>query len=121
MTVHHQMVLAVALLGLVGHKSAAIARASQTSHDPPWNSEHIARLPEEIRQALIRLCGDSTLAAHYFATYSDNSRLVNLHFEHFQCRAHKAFCTQAGCPHQVYGRSGGRYRLLRSYYGPDND
>jgi hypothetical protein len=35
MTAHHQMVLAVALLGLVGHKSAAIARASQTSHDPP--------------------------------------------------------------------------------------
>jgi hypothetical protein len=88
MIAHHQMVLAAALLSLVGHRSAAIAGASQTSHDPPWNSEHISRLPEQIRQALIRLCGDSALAAHYFATYSDNSRLVNLHFEHFQCRAH---------------------------------
>jgi hypothetical protein len=121
MIAHHQIVLAAVLLSLVGPRSAAVARASQTSHDPPWNSEHISRLPEKIRQALIRLCGDSALAAHYFATYSDKSRLVNLHFEHFQCLAHKAFCAQAGCLHQVYGRSGGRYRLLRSYYGPDND
>ena len=120
MIAHHQMVLAAALLSLVGQRSAAIARASQTSHDPPWNSEHISRLPEKIRQALIRLCGDSALAAHYFATYSDNSRLINLHFEHFHCRA-QAFCTQAGCLHQVYFLSGGRYRLLRSYYGPGND
>ena len=83
--------------------------------------EHISLLPQEIRQALFRLCGETALAAHYFATYSDNSRSVNLHFEHLQCRAQKAFCTQAGCLHQVYGLSGGRYRLLRSYYGPNND
>jgi hypothetical protein len=121
MIAHHQMVLAAVLLSLVGHRSEAVARASLTSHDPPWNSEHISRLPEEIRQALIRLCGESAYAAHYFATYSDNSNLVNLHFEHFRCRPQKALCTQAGCLHQVYGRSGGRYRLLRSYYGPGND
>jgi hypothetical protein len=121
MIAHHQIVLAAVLLSLVGHRSAAVARASQTSNDPSWNSEHISRPPEEIRKVLIRLCGETAFAAHYFATYSDNSRLVNLHFEHFQCRAHKAFCTPAGCLHQVYGRSGGRYRLLRSYFGPDND
>jgi len=50
MIAHHQIVLAAALLSLVGHRSAAVARASQISHDPPWNSEHISRLPEEIRQ-----------------------------------------------------------------------
>jgi hypothetical protein len=121
MIAHHQIVVAAALLSLVGHESAAVARGSQVAHDPPWNSEHISLLPEEIRQALIRLCGGPALAAHYFATYSDNSRLVNLHFEHFRCEVHKAFCAQAGCLHQVYGLSGGRYRLLRSYYGPNND
>ena len=121
MTAHHQIVLAAALLSLVGHGSAAVARGSQVSHDPPWNPEHISQLPKEIRQALIRLCGESALAAHYFATYSDNSRLINLHFEHFHCQAQQALCTQAGCLHQVYGLSGGRYRLLRSYYGPGND
>ena len=28
---------------------------------------------------------------------------------------HGARCTQAGCLHQVYTSTGGRYRLLRSY------
>ena len=121
MITHHQIVLAAALLSLVGHGSAAVARGSQVSHDPPWNPEHISQLPKEIRQALFRLCGETALAAHYFATYSDNSRLINLHFEHFHCQAQQALCTQAGCLHQVYGLGGGRYRLLRSYYGPGND
>jgi hypothetical protein len=121
MIAHHLIVLAVALLSLVGHRSAAVARASLTSNDPPWNSAHISRLPEEIRKALIRLCGESALAAHYFATYSANSSLINLHFEHFHCRAQQALCIQVGCLHQVYGLSRGRYRLLRSYYGPGND
>lgn len=119
MIAHLRIALAV-LLSFSGDVSPAFARGSQPSNDPPWNSEHISRLPEEIRKALIRLCGELVLAAHYFATYSDNSRLVNLHFEHLQCRA-QTLCTQAGCLHQVYGLSGGRYRLLRSYYGPRND
>jgi hypothetical protein len=115
------IVLTVMLPSFVDYVPPAVARASLTSNDPPWNSEHISSLPEEIRKALIRLCGESALAAHYFATYSDNSRLINLHFEHFHCRAQKALCTRAGCLHQVYRLSGGRYRLLRSYYGADND
>jgi hypothetical protein len=120
MIAHHRIALA-ALLSCAGYVSPAAARGSLSPSDPPWNPEHISRLPEEIRTVLIRLCGESALAARYFATYSDNSRLINLHFEHFHCRAHKAFCTQAGCLHQVYGLSGGRYRLQRSYYGSGND
>ena len=121
MMARHGMLLAVILPGFVGYVPVAVARGGLTSNDPPWNSEHISRLPEEVRKALIRLCGESALAAHYFATYSDSSRLINLHFEHLHCRTQKAFCTQAGCLHQVYGLSGGRYRLRRSYYGPGND
>jgi hypothetical protein len=59
-------------------------------------------------------------SAHYFATYSGNSRFLNLHFEHSRCQSHKV-CTEAGCLHQVYVLTKGRYRLLKSYYGPDND
>jgi hypothetical protein len=121
MMARHGIAPAMILASFVGYESTAIARGGAPCNDPPWNSEHISGLPEEIRKALIRLCGESGLAAHYFATYLDHSRLVNLHFEHFQCRAQKAFCTQAGCLHQVYGLSGGRYRLLRSYYSPGND
>jgi hypothetical protein len=121
MIARHGIALAMILPSFVGYESPAVARGGLPSNDPTWNSEHISSLPGEIRKALIWLCGESGLAAHYFATYSDHSRLVNLDFEHFQCRAQEAFCTQAGCLHQVYGLSGGRYRLLRSYYGPSND
>ena len=122
MMAHRGLILTAVILPTLGsYVPSAVARASLTSSDPVWNSDHISRLPEEIRKALTRLCGESARGAHYFATYSDNSKLINLHFEHFQCRGQPTLCTQAGCLHQVYGRSGGRYRLLRSYYGPNND
>jgi hypothetical protein len=62
----------VILPNLLGYVPPAVARGGQTSNDPPWNSEHISRLPKEIRQALIRLCGESALAAHYFASLQSN-------------------------------------------------
>lgn len=108
------------LLTLICHMSPAVARSSPGTADHPWNAEHIDRLPLEVRNAISRLCGPSLRAAHYFATYSENSRFLNLHFEHSQCHSQKV-CTQAGCLHQVYVLSGGRYRLLKSYYGPGND
>ena len=54
MIAHHRMVLPVILLSFAGYPSPAAARGSQSSNDPPWNSEHISRLPEEIRQANLR-------------------------------------------------------------------
>ena len=109
-----------ALLSFICHMSPAVARSGLGTADHPWNPEHIDQLPAEVRNAIRNLCGPSLRAAHYFATYSENSRLLNLHFEHSQCQSQKA-CTQAGCLHQVYVLSGGRYRLLKSYYGPGND
>ena len=110
---------AVLLSGVI-HESPAIARGSIGTGDQPWNPEHIGQLPPEIRSAISHLCGPSTRVAHYFATYSDNSRLLNLHFEHSQCPSQRV-CTQAGCLHQVYVLTNGRYRLLWNYYGPSND
>ena len=108
------------LLSLIGQLSPAIARGSAGTADHPWNPEHIDHLPLEVRNAISRLCGPSLRAAHYFATYSGNSRFLNLHFEHSRCQSQKV-CTQAGCLHQVYVLSGGHYRLFKSYYGPSND
>ena len=109
-----------ALLSFICQMSPAVARSSLDTADHPWNPEHINQLPPEVRIAVSRLCGPSLRAAHYFATYSENSRLLNLHFEHSQCQSQKV-CTQAGCLHQIYVFSAGHYRLLRSYYGPSND
>jgi hypothetical protein len=106
------------LLSLIGQLSPAIARGSAGTGDHPWNPEHINQLPAEVRKNISHLCGPSLRAAHYFATYSENSRFLNLHFEHSQCQK---VCTQMGCLHQVYALTNGRYRLLKSYYGPEND
>ena len=108
------------LLSFICHMSPAIARGGGSTPDHPWNPEHISQLPAEVRNAVSHLCGPSLRAAHYFATYSENSRFLNLHFEHSQCQSQRV-CTQAGCLHQVYVLTKGRYRLLRSYYGPGSD
>jgi hypothetical protein len=46
-------------------------------------------------------------------TYSQNSRLLNLHFEKFHCEQGPAFCTAAGCLHQVYALTAGHYHLVK--------
>jgi hypothetical protein len=106
------------LLNFVCQMSPAIARGGAGTADPPWNSEHIDQLPAEVRSAISHLCGPSLRAAHYFATYSENSRFLNLHFERSQLQN---FPPQAGYLHQVYILRNRRYRLFRSYYGSGND
>lgn len=108
------------LLGFSYQMSAAVARSGMGTSDHPWNPEHINQLPAEVRSAISYLCGPSVRAAHYFATYSENARFLNLHFEHSQCQSQRV-CTQAGCLHQVYILTKGRYRLLRSYYRGGDD
>ena len=99
----------------------AFARGSQVGHDDPWNPEHIERLPPEVRNAVIRMCRDPPRAGHYFATYFDNSHVIKLHFEHLHCVQQATFCRGDTCLHQEYVSTGGHYRLLRSYYGRNND
>ena len=84
-----------------------------------WNPQHISGLPAEVRGALVRLCGGAIRAEHSFAGYFQGTIL--LHFEHLRCGERGALCTTSGCLHQVYGTTGGRYRLLRTYYGPESD
>ena len=98
----------------------AFARGSQVGHDDPWNSEHIQGLPPEVRNAVIHMCGDPR-AGHYFATYFDSSHVIKLHFEHLHCDGQARFCRGGDCLHQEYISTGGRYRLIRSYYGRNND
>lgn len=110
----------ILLLGSA-NQSPTLARGSQVGHDDPWNSEHFDRLPLEVRSAVVRMCGDPPRAGHYFATYFDNSRLMKLHFEHFHCDGQATFCRGDSCLHQEYVSTGGRYRLMKSYYGRNID
>ena len=97
------------------------ASTSAHAREDIWNPEHISQLPAEVRGAVMHMCGHPPLAAHYFATYFDNSRMIKLHFEHFRCDGGLPFCNQSGCLHQKYVLTGGQYRLLRSFYAPSSD
>ncbi|OAE97504.1 hypothetical protein AYJ54_35320 [Bradyrhizobium centrolobii] len=112
--------IAAALLSLI-ITSQAFGRGSQVGHDDPWNPEHIDQLPLNVRNAVTHMCGGMPRAAHYFATYLDNSRIIRLHFEHLHCDHGGGFCNSAGCLHQEYLSTGSQYRLIKSYYGRGND
>ncbi|TWA97247.1 hypothetical protein [Bradyrhizobium stylosanthis] len=99
----------------------AFARGSQGGYDAPWNPEHIDRLPLEVRNAVAHMCRSSARAAHYFATYLENSRIIRLHFEHLHCSEGGGFCRGDTCLHQEYVAQGGQYRLMKSYYGRNDD
>jgi len=112
--------IGIGLLATASLASPAFARGTLHLLDPAWNPEHIRGLPAEVRNALGHMCGKQQ-AEHRFASYSQGSRVLVLHFEHFRCGDSRALCTQAGCLHQVYMSTGGHYRLLRSYYAPEGD
>jgi len=120
-----QLTLIVALL--VGcDLVSAQARSGGTPPEDRWNPQHIASLPAEIRNAIApyaRVCGGPLAAEHSFVRYfqSGNAKLIGLHFEHLRCGDRAAVCKAAGCLHQVYISTGGKYRLLRSSYVPELD
>jgi hypothetical protein len=112
--------IAAALLVTAIQASPAFARAGGGPREDPWNPQHIDGLPSEVRSAVKRICSNPR-AEHRFASYFQNSRILLLHFEHWRCGDRGPLCAQAGCLHQVYISTGGRYQLLRSYYGPAGD
>jgi hypothetical protein len=112
--------IAIGLLATASLALPAFARGGLHLLDPAWNPQHISGLPAEVRNALTHMCRDSQ-AEHQFAGYFENLCILALHFEHFRCGDARALCTQAGCLHQVYTSTDGRYRLLRSYYAAEGD
>ena len=112
--------IAVAILIVSFANRPAYARGSYVGHDDPWNSERIDRLPPEVRNVVIHICANSR-AGHYFATYFDNSHLIKLHFEYLHCDERVTFCRGGSCLRQEYISTGSRYRLIKSYYGRNND
>jgi hypothetical protein len=98
----------------------AASSAQTMLHDPPWNPEHIAHLPPEVRQAVLAMCATEPSAGHYFATYGHDR--VTLHYEHIHCgQGASAYCKGSQCLHQVYQATNGHYSLIKSGFGPEND
>jgi hypothetical protein len=111
-TRHSAIAAGVALLSFC-NQPIALARGSQMVRDDLFKFG--ANRTSAARGPVIRMCEDHPpRAGHYFATYFDNSRLIRLHFELLQCDGRATFCS---CLLQEYGLTGGRYRLMKSYYG----
>jgi hypothetical protein len=102
-------------------QSGALARGSGFSHDEPWNAEHIDRLPPEVRNSVIHMCGVTPRAAHYFATYVDHAKIIKLHFEHFNCEGSQIYSHADRCLHEEFRLIGSHYQLARNYYGRCDD
>jgi hypothetical protein len=120
-----QLIVTLALFALEGGLISVEARGGMRLEDR-WNPQHIDGLPAEVRSAIApyaHACGGKLAAEHPFASFfqSGTANLIGLHFEHLRCGNRAAVCTAAGCLHQVYISTGGRYRLLRSSYVPELD
>ena len=118
-TVSRLISLAI-LFGVPSVLTPAFARGS-SFEKKIWDAGNIDGLPPEVRSALTRMCGPDLAAQQYFAGYFENSKFLVLHFGRLRCGNRTAICTQGRCLHQVYERDGDHYRLLKSYYGPNDD
>ncbi len=85
-----------------------------------YNPQHIDNLPPEIRSSILHRCSDPK-ALHPFASYSDDAKRIELHFEHFVCDGDGSYCTASGCLHQVWILVRGHYHLKQSFYAPAGD
>jgi hypothetical protein len=115
-----RFIMLAILFGFPGTLKPAFARGS-SFEEKVWDAENIGSLPPDVRSALTRMCGPDLAARQYFAGYYENSKFLVLHFGRLRCNNRTAICTQNRCLHQVYGKDGDHYRLLKSYYGPDDD
>jgi hypothetical protein len=105
------------LLFTLSAQSGALGRGGGFPHDEPWSSERIDRLPPEVRNSVRQMCAVRPIAAHYFATYLENARIIKLHFEHFNCDGTPVNREADRCLREEFALSGSHYRLARNYYG----
>jgi len=94
------------VIGLIGSADAQIVK------DPPWNPEHINRLPPDVSSALCWTSVRRDLALGI------TSQLIFT--MKYTCIMNTFIATRlrsSQCLHQVYHR----YRLAKSFYGSRND
>ncbi|MDR3468075.1 MAG: hypothetical protein P4M07_19245 [Xanthobacteraceae bacterium] len=83
-----------------------------------WSSEHIARLPAEVRSQVVSVCQNGVARRAFAGQYPD--RIV-LHYEHLHCSDRPAQCDPGGCLHQEYAFEHGGWHLVKSYHHAGRD
>jgi hypothetical protein len=111
---------ACVLLLVLCVQSKALARAGGV-HVPLFSSERIDQLPPEVQGSVRHICGARPMAAEYFATYLENSRIIKLHFEDLSCEGRRTYREFDRCLREEFVRSGIHCRLLKTYFAPCGD
>lgn len=110
------VVATIPLISTIASQRPAAALSGLSTHDSPWNSDHIDHLPVDIRKAVLRTCGGHAHALHYFATYLNGSATVRLHFENLRCDGEQSVQRSDNCLREEYAVSGEHYRLVKRYH-----
>jgi hypothetical protein len=67
------------------------------------------------------MCPVRPAAAHYFVTYLDDAKIVELHFEYLNCDGAQMYRDGGRCLRREFVASGSHYQLSRNYYGQCGD
>ena len=109
------------LLLLLCAQPSALGRGGGFPHDEPWSSERIDRLPPEVRNSVLHMCRVRPTAAHYFATYLDDARIIKLHFENLNWDGTQTYRHGDRCLREEFRLTGSHYQLAGNYYGRCDD
>ena len=108
------LLLALCLLQCSQHP--AISKGSSVAHDDPWNPEHIAVLPAEVRSYIASICHGPPRAMHDFATYSPQEHRWRINLEYLQCNGLGEYRRGNQCLDVDFVAVGSHFRLAGKHY-----
>lgn len=109
-------ILLLAIASLLSSQVAASAKGSAVLHDDPWNPDHIADLPSEVRHYIARLCKGPASARHDFATYSPREKRWRVNMEYLRCEGLSEYRHGHKCLDVDFIEVGTHYRLGTKAY-----
>jgi|SRR6516225_4445949 len=108
--------LLIALCILFLSEPPAFSRGTASNGDPPWNHEHIDRLPPEVRNYIAGICKGPPVAQHEFATYLPSDHRWRINLEYLRCEGLGEYRRGDQCLDVDFIEVGSHFRLARRAY-----
>jgi hypothetical protein len=101
---------------LLSSNLSAASKGSAVIHDNPYNPDHIAHLPADVRQYIAEICKGPASALHEFATYPPHEKRWRINLEYLQCSGLGEYRRGNQCLDVDFVEVGARYRLVSKAY-----
>jgi hypothetical protein len=101
---------------LLSSNLSAASKGSAVIHDNPYNPDHIAHLPADVRQYIAGICKGPASALHDFATYLPHEKRWRINLEYLQCSGLGEYRRGSQCLDVDFVEVGARYRLVSKAY-----